>query len=329
MSTIYDVARLAGVSKTTVSKILNGNQNVRPATLKKVNDAIRELEYVPSSFAQNLRKNSTHTIAVLLPEQYNYGYMEFLAGIEACAQQHGYLTFVCSTGREGQREEKYLREMLRRRVEAIIYFAYRRREKTLEQLARVAKNTAVVVMDPILQDERLDSVCVDGAAGVRSAVCALAQKGCRRIACICAKTGDATAERYAGYLQGLSVSGLELHKNLVAEAEFTMDGGARAMQRLWAEKPDAVVAVTDMLALGALDWCATHGVSVPKEVSIVGFDGIPLCEWSVPRLSTVVQRQRTVGETAVRRLLARIADPKLPVEHILLPCELVLRDTTR
>lgn len=329
MSTIYDVAKMAGVSKTTVSKILGGNKNVRPATLEKVNAAIKALDYVPSCFAQGMRKTGTKTIAVLLPEQYNYGYMELLAGIERCAHRNGYMTFVCSTGREGEYEAKYLREAVRRKADAILYFSYRRNEKSLEYLQRISKETAVVVMDNVLIDEKLDVVRVDGFRLTKNAIQYLSEKGCKKIAYIKGLDGyDATGERYRGYVQGLAECGLAFDENLVASAEFTMEGGYEAARGLMAKKPDAVLAATDMLALGALDYMKTAGIRVPKDVRVVGFDNISLCMWSRPRLSTISQNQKKVGETAAQRAIARILAPGRACEELILDGELILRETT-
>ncbi len=329
MSTIYDVARLAGVSKTTVSKILGGSKNVRPATLERVNAAMKELDYVPNCFAQGMRGSGTKTIAVLLPEQYNYGYMEILAGIEQCANKNGYLTFVCSTGREGEHEAKYLKEAVRRKVDAILYFTYRRNEKNLAYLQRIAGEIAVVVMDNVLAGEALDEVRVDGNALTKKAVCYLAGKGCERIAYIRGLDAyDATAERYRGYVEGLALCGIGVDDALVARTEFTMEGGHDAARALMAKKPDAILTATDMLALGALDYMEAAGVRVPEEVCIIGFDNIPLCMWSRPRLSTLSQNQRKIGEAAVQRALARIADPGQEAVRMLLDGELILRETT-
>ncbi|MEG1991126.1 MAG: LacI family DNA-binding transcriptional regulator [Christensenella sp.] len=329
MSTIYDVAKVAGVSKTTVSKILSGSKNVRPQTLERVNAAIKKLDYVPNCFAQGMRSAATKTIAVLLPEQYNYGYMELLTGIEKCANRNGYMTFVCSTGRDGEREMKYLKEMVRRRVDGVIYFTYRRNEKNIAYLKRIAGNIAVVVMDNVLRGEKLDTVRVNGGELTKSAVKYLCNNGCKKIAYIKGLDEyDATAERFSGYALGLKECGLSLDNLLVESAEFTMEGGRNATRLLWEKKPDAIITATDMLALGALDFMEAEGVRVPQDVSIIGFDNIPLCIWSRPRLSTISQNQEKVGETAVQQLLARLSEPQKEAVELILNGELILRETT-
>lgn len=329
MSTIYDVAKLAGVSKTTVSKILGGSKNVRPSTLERVNAAIKELDYVPSCFAQGMRKSATKTLAVLLPEQYNYGYMELLAGVEDYADRNGYMTFVCSTGRDGRYEEKYLKEMVRRKVDGILYFAYCRNEKSLAYLEHISDDIAVVVMDNVLRGERLECIRVDGSGLTKQAVRYLADKGFRRIAYIRGLGAyDVTTERYQGYLDGLAENGIPFDAGLVQEAEFTMEGGAGAARALWPQRPEAVVAATDMLALGALNWFEENGVRVPADVNLIGFDNIPLCIWSRPRLSTISQNQRQMGEIAVKHLLARMDEPDQEPSQLLLGGELILRETT-
>ncbi len=329
MSTIYDVARLAGVSKTTVSKVLGGKCNVRESTLERVNAAIKQLDYVPNCFAQAMRKGGTKSIAVLLPEQYNYGYMEILAGIEEQASKQGYITFVCSTGRNGQHESAYLQEAVRRKAEAIIYFSYRRNPNSIAYLERIASQVAVVVMDNVLIGERLDVVRVDGLELTRQAVEHFAKRGCKRIAYVKGSDKyDVTSERFEGYLQGLKDCGLPELPELVCEAAFTMESGFEAAKALMRQKPDVILAATDMLALGVLDYLQQQKIEVPQQVKLMGFDDIPLCRWSRPRLSTISQNQRVIGRCAVDLLLARIMRPERETAECLMNGELVLRETT-
>lgn len=330
MSTIYDVAKLAGVSKTTVSKILGGNQNVRAATLEKVNRAMKELEYVPSCFAQGMRKSETKLIAVLLPEQYNYGYMEILSGIEACARKNGYATFVCSTGTSGEYEEKYLKEAVFRKADAIIYFSYRRSADSLTFLEKIAKKTAVVVMDNVLRGEALDVVRVNGFELTQQATALLAAQGCKKIAYIKGKSSfDATVERYLGYVAGVNACGLCFDSSLVKEADFTLRGGYAAARELFSQQPDAILAATDMLALGALDCAKDLCIDVPMQTAIVGFDDIALCDWSRPRLSSLSQNQKELGEAAVCRIMQRIETPTLKPQEILLSGKISFKETTK
>jgi LacI family transcriptional regulator len=334
MSTIYDVAKKAGVSKTTVSKILSGKGNVRQTTLDKVEKAIDELDYIPSGFAQGMRVNHTKSISVLLPEQYNYGYFDILKGIEDAVVANDYIMTVCSTGIDAQQEMKYMREMIRRHVDGIIFFSYMRVEKNIEYLIRLSDKTPVIVMDNIVRDdEPLSVVRVDGFEVSRKGAQYLIDKGRKRIAYI--KPGDeyaATSERYQGYLAAMKENRVDFDSGLVAESSFEnhITGGYEAARRLMElpDPPDAIMTATDMFAIGVVNYLTENEVNIPEDVNVLGFDNIRLCSWIRPHLSTISQNQLNVGRTAFNLLLEQIKNPSMEPQKIIMHGELVIRDTT-
>ncbi len=334
MSTIYDVAKRAGVSKTTVSKILSGKENVRQSTLDKVNKAMEELNYIPSHFAQGMRVAHTKSIAVLLPEQYNYGLSEILRGIEETSAMHGYTMIVCSTGIDANMQMQYLREMISRQVDGIIFFSYARIDKNIEYLIELNKKTPVIVMDALLhENEALSSVRIDGEKLTQKAVQYLIDKGRTRIAYIKA-LGKYTAgfERYLGYCAALEENHIAYDPKLVKEADFKnhLTAGYEVTHELIEMKdpPDAIMTMTDMFAIGALNCLLEAGIRVPEEINVMGFDNIPLCSWIRPKLSTASQNQHHVGRTAFQLMLELIQDPQIGFRRMLLQGELVIRDTT-
>ena len=333
MSTIIDVAKKAGVSKTTVSKILSGKENVRPATLEKVNRAMKELDYIPSGFAQIMRTGSTKTIAILLPEQFNFGYYEILRGIEMVLGKSGYITTVCSTGVNAENQMDYLREMIRRQVDGILFFSYTRVEKNINYLVQLNKRIPIIVMDNILKDdEPLSMVRVDGYNLTQKAVQYLIDKRCTRIGYIRYESKNAAGtERYAGYRAALKENKIRFDPKLVREAsiESHITSGfeqARMLIQL-SNPPDAIMTISDLLAIGVIDYLRGANIRVPKDICVMGFDDIPLCSFVSPKLSTASQGQLNVGRTAANLLLELIQNPEIGVRKILLPGDLIIRDT--
>ena len=333
MSTIIDVAKKAGVSKTTVSKILSGKENVRPATLEKVNRAMKELDYIPSGFAQIMRTGHARNIAVLLPEQFNYGYSEILRGIEMVVESNGYIMTVCSTGINAENQMDYLREMIRRQVDGILFFSYTRVEKNIDYLIQINKKIPVVVMDNILKDdEPLSMVRVDGYNLTRKAVQYLIDKGRRRIGFIRYDAiASATQERYEGYRASLKENGIRYDPKLVREAKpvshFTSSyDQARALMNL-PEPPNAIMAVTDYLAFGVIDYLRGAKIKIPQDVCVMGFDDMPLCTLMNPKLTTAAQGQLNVGRTGANLLFEQINNPNIMYKRILIPGDLIIRDT--
>jgi len=333
MSTIIDVAKKAGVSKTTVSKILSGKENVRPSTLEKVNRAIKELDYIPSGFAQTMRTGSAKNIAVLLPEQFNIGYSEILRGIEMVVNSSGYIMTVCSTGINAENQMDYLREMVRRQVDGIMFFSYTRIEKNVNYLLQLNKKMPIIVMDNILtEDEPLSMVRVDGFNLTRKAAQYLIDKRRARIGYIRYESKiAATSERYAGYVAALKENGIKFDPKLVREVdvETHITGGfeqARMLMHL-SNPPDAIMAATDLLAIGAIDYLRGAKIRIPQDVCVMGFDDILLCNWMTPKLSTAAQGQLNVGRTGANLLFELIKNPELGYRKIILPGDLIIRDT--
>ena len=333
MSTIIDVAKKAGVSKTTVSKILGGKENVRPATLEKVNRAMKELDYIPSGPAQTMRTGTAKNIAVLLPEQFNIGYSEILRGIEMVVESSGYIMTVCSTGVGAENQMDYLREMVRRQVDGIILFSYTRVEKNVTYLLRLSKKMPIVVMDNILTEgEAISMVRVDGYNLTRKAAQYLIDKGRRRIGYIRYESrAAATLERYAGYRAALKENGMHFDPKLVREAnvESHITGGFEQTRMLMqlSNPPDAIMTVTDMLAIGVIDYLRESRIRIPQDVCVMGFDDIPLCNWVSPKLTTASQGQLNVGRTGANLLFEQIKNPEVGFRKILLPGDLIIRDT--
>lgn len=332
MATILDVARVSGVSKTTVSRFLNGAGPVSAKTAEKIRSAIESLHYAPNYFAQGMRTNRTRTIGIVIPDYTNPFYPELLKGIEGRARESGYMTQVCNTDMDAETEFDRLNDLVRRQTDGIVLCSYNRIPRDLAYLAEIAKQIPVVIMDPVVKNESLSYVITDGYAGTAKAVSYLAELGHKRIAYI--KGPDrlyVTKERYLGYRDALSSNGLEFREELVYTADFSMESGYRAAEFFHGNglSLDALMAATDLMAIGAIKYFNKAGVSVPGQVAVVGFDNISLCEIIEPSLTTVAQPIGALGRAAAEIIIESIETGKIKKRRVVMDCEVVVRDSTR
>ncbi len=331
MATIIDVAKLAQVSKTTVSRYINRNGPVKEDTRKKIVAAMEELHYSPNFFAQGMKTSRTKTIGILIADFSNPFYPELFKGIEAVSRQHGYLNMICITGENGEKELPTLEILVNRKIDGIIFNSYNRNEATIHRLAEIARTTAVVFMDPVLVDEPMSCVVSDGFTWSRKAAEYLIEKGKRRIAYIKGSSRHwVTNERFRGYEQALAEAGLEAEEGLIYEGNFQMRSGFEGAEYfLQKEKaPDAIMAATDVMAIGAMKYLRYAGVAVPEEVSVVGFDNIPLADLMEPGLTTIAQKIDELGRCAAEIIIQKIKEPEMESRKVLLDCELIIRGST-
>lgn len=332
MATIRDIAQKSGVSKTTVARALNNDGYVSSETREKIELAVKELNYTPNYMAKGMRTRKSLTLGFFVPDYRNPFYGELFDGVEAVTRNLGYINMVCHTDRRADLELFYVREMLKRQIDGIIFCTYNQTEESRELVSEIATHVPIVFMDPVFTDLNLPSVVSDGFSGTRHGVARLRDMNCARIAYIKGPRVHAvTTERFEGYLKGLEDVGLEHDPRLVYESEdFTMDSGSHGVTRLLAEGVsfDAVMAATDVLAIGALRELRGNSIDVPGQVRVVGFDNIPLAGIVQPALTTISQPIFQMGVKAAELLVERINDSEAEPVQIVLPCEFVEREST-
>lgn len=329
--TSADVAALAGVSRATVSFVLNERADVKisPATRQRVIDAATQLGYHPHAPARQLAGGSSLTLGLVLlqtPEQVAGDALlaETLRGLSTAARTAGYRVLVESIipGDGG-----YAEILRTRRAEGLVISGPRRDDPTLEPLVNEG---FPIVLQGSLPGFRGPSVDVDNVAGARRAVEHLIELGHRRIGCVtnAPLAYTAASERLEGYRQALQAAGIVFNETLVAEGEFDAPSGHRAMTRLLAaDRVSAVFAASDVVALGVIGALREAGQRVPQDVSVVGFDDIPLAAYVDPPLTTVRIPAFELGLTAGQALVDQVA--RRPVaDRTLLPIELVVRAST-
>jgi DNA-binding LacI/PurR family transcriptional regulator len=335
-ATIRDVAALAGVSHQTVSRVINGSSKVTESTRERVLGAIRELSYVPSPMARGLISNRTRSLGMVSAEISDHSFAEAVAGAEAETRKRGYYLIVASVEDESRDDERgYLRLMLARRVEGLIIARPSVPLSSEQLLPAVAAGVPLVAIGSS-ELPGFTVVDVDNVDGGRQATAFLVAQGHRRIATITGPHEWPSAQaRLEGYRKALRAGRIAADRSLVETSpDWGLEAGQAAMKRLLerATPFTALFAQSDLIALGAMRELRARGLRVPDDVSVVGYDDIPVAEFVHPALTTVRQPIRGVGAVAARIVLDRLASEDArdgdsgPQRH-LLPAELVVRET--
>jgi LacI family transcriptional regulator len=334
MASITEVARRAGVSIATASRVVSASDYpVSAATRERVLEAARELDYVPNALARGLLKSRVPVVGVIVHDITDPYFAEVVRGVEDAATGSGYLVITCSSERDAGREREYIR-LLRSMQAAAVVFAGSglddpgANEEIARHLAAMrADGAAVVHLSPHADGE--PDVGVDNAAGIEAMVAALVDLGHRRIAFLAGpRTLFVARDRLRGYRRGLAAAGIAFDPALVLHGGFDREAGAAGADALLAGAAPftALCCANDLLALGALARLAELGVAVPADVSVAGFDDISVAAITAPSLSTVRLPLRELGRRgflhADTALAGRIATPET------LPTTLVLRAST-
>ena len=334
MSSITEVARLAGVSIATASRVVSAaDYPVSPGTRARVLEAARTLDYVPNALARGLLKSQVPVVGVIVHDITDPYFSEVVRGVEDAASASGYLVITCSSERDAARESSYVRLLRSIRAAAVIFAGSGLDDPVLnEELPRhVAAmrdyGAAVVHLSPHALGP--PEIGVDNAGGIAAMVAAMTGLGHLRIAFLAGPPLLYVArERLAGYRRGLSAAGIPLDPGLVISTSFDQDGGARAVDQLLAgDAPfTAICCANDLLALGALQRLGELGIEVPRAVSVAGFDDIRTAAMTAPSLSTVRLPLREMGRRGFTYAARVLGDDAVAPES--LPTEVILRDST-
>jgi DNA-binding LacI/PurR family transcriptional regulator len=326
--TIRDVAERAGVSHQTVSRVINRHDLVSAETRRRVEEAIRELNYVPSPIARGLNSNRTHSIGLVSTDISDHFFAEVAAGAEIEARRQGYYLVIASVEEHTDTAERaYLRLMLERRVEGLIV-ARPRVPISADQVGSPLEVPLVAIASS--EWPGLTVVDVDNRRGGLDAVSFLLARGHTSIATITGPTEwPSSRARLEGYQDALHQVGIAVEPSLVEQASgWGLADGQAAMARLLARKVrfTAMFAYSDLVAIGAIRELRASGLRVPEDVSVVGYDDIPVAAFLEPPLTTVSQPMRQVGERAASLLLGAISGGGSGGLH-LLPVRLVVRSS--
>ncbi|WP_156250243.1 LacI family DNA-binding transcriptional regulator [Pseudactinotalea terrae] len=329
--TQLDVAIVAGVSRKTVSNVINGYPHVTPEVITRVNAAIAELGYTPSRAARSLRTGRTGTIQLIIPELDVAYFAEMGRWVVAAAEARGLAVLVTQTLGDPAREEQAIHGETAEYVDGSIL------SPVFSDVATILRGRAkapIVLLGELAGGGSLTHVGIDNVAAARAATAHLLERGYERVAFIGAQhhTRARMAHmRLQGYREALEAAGMPYDESLIETTPgYHRPHGADAMQRLLEHaRPDAVFCATDFLALGAMRTARDRGLRLPDDLAVVGFDDIEEGQYSAPRLTTISPDKRRIAEVAVEQLIAQIggANSGRPSE-LEIPFRLVVRESS-
>jgi LacI family transcriptional regulator len=323
--TIKDVAQAAGVSVASVSRALNGHENVTDATRQRVVEVATRLRYMPNDAARSLITRRTRTIGAILPDLHGQFFSELIRGIDLAARTRGFHLLVSSSHGNADEAAAAMRSM-QGRVDGLLIMPSQTDAGLLD--ANLPESLPAVIMNASAGHTRHATLSIDNHGGALAMTRHLIACGHQRIAFIAGPPGNFDAdERLCGYRQALAEAGLA-HEARVLTGEFTEESGYAAGHQLLADtrRPDAVFAANDMMAIGCLFAFDERDVAIPIDIAVAGFDDIPIARYVTPALTTVRMRIADLGRSALIRLVAEMeaADSSSNAPQVL-PCEVVVR----
>jgi LacI family transcriptional regulator, repressor for deo operon, udp, cdd, tsx, nupC, and nupG len=327
MANIQQVAQKAGVSVATVSRVLNNATSVSPKTRLKVENAIKDLNYEPSMLGRNLRNSESRLLLVLLPSISNPFYTEIINGIQNTAITNNYNILLCETDSNPQRENIYFNMIKNKLADGVISMDP---TVNMHKLNELAENYSVILCSEYEEGGSIPYVTIDNELAAYQAVKHLIKLGHERIALINSDEKFLYArQRRNGYERALKEFNLQIREEWIYHTkELEFQNGVQAMRVMFqlAEKPTAVFAVSDTLAIGALKGINGNGLHVPNDIALVGFDNISFSNMTNPTLTTISQPMYKMGSIAANMLISSIQGEK--VESVVLDHELIIREST-
>ena len=330
MSSMKDVARLAGVSISTVSRVINKTIPVDEETRKRVEEAVRNLNYKPNLLAKGLRLKSGNLIGLVVPEfVHSQAFSEFINYTEEFAVKYGFNLILGNNHNNPDIEERFIDSLIRRNVDGIIFSRVSDESRVLRIIDKT--NIPIVVIDRALDNEDVPSVVLDNyKAGVIAAE-HLVKIGHKNIACITGPLNISLCrERLKGFKDVLSKNGISLKREFIFEGDFKYDSGIEAMKYFLENnyKITAIWAQNDLMAIGALNTLKHYGIKIPEEMSLIGMDNINLTEMVVPSITTIMQPYKEMCEKAVELIIKQEKKVEIFNKKVIVKPSIIIRETT-
>ena len=326
---IKEIAREAGVSVATVSRVLNHPENVAPKTKERILNIIDEMGYKPNWFARGLNFNKTNTIGLFIPNILNPAFVEIAEGVELIVNQKGYTTLLCITKGEAEKERRYIQTLIDRHIDGVILVSSLLEDEDIKMIKN--QGIAVVLVGENKGNSNEPIVRIDCREASYNAVRHLLNCGHTEIAMIYGKTPEMeNKKKIEGYELALKEAGILIKSDYLVCEENTIEGGyvaARKLLRL-SKRPRAIFTTSDLLAFGVIDAARDSEMTVPDDVAVMGFDNIRMSNLMVPKLSTVAKPLYRMGLLGARLLLDVIesyGDEKLAMREIILQSKLKIR----
>ena len=326
--TIYDVAREAGVSMATVSRVVNGNKNVKENTRKKVLEVIERLDYRPNAVARGLASKRTTTVGVVIPDITNTYFAALAKGIDDIAEMYKYNIVLANSDEDDEKEVAVVNTLFSKQVDGIIFMGYHLTEKIRSEVSR--SRTPLVLAGTVDVEHQLPSVNIDYKNATADAVRHLLKRN-KKIAFVSGPLVDDINGkiRLVGYKEALKEAGVNYSEGLVFESKYRYDDGYALAERLVSSKATAAIVTGDELAAGLLNGLADHGVSVPEDFEIITSDDSQIARYTRPNLTTIAQPLYDLGAISMRMLTKIMHKEELEEREVLLPHGLTERKSTR
>jgi LacI family transcriptional regulator len=331
---LEDIARRAGVSRSTVSRVINNEPYVSSRTREKVLKIIQEVGFTPNPGARMLVTQRTQVIGVVIPRNLSvvfedpYYFPTLLQGVAGAAQERDYATLLW-LGSSDEDEDRFYQRVLKNRLMDGLLIASATPNPSIFEHLLAQQIPFVTTERPFFYSDQISYVTIDNIGAGRTATEHLINLGRKRVGTIAGQQDNVDAQdRVIGYREALRAAGLEVDPDLIVEGYFSRRGGYLAMKTLLRQEIDGVVAASDTMAVGALQALQEAGVRVPEDVALVGFDDLPLAIMTEPTLTTIRQPISQRGYQATALLLAMLAGEVEGPRQVLLPTQLVIRQST-
>ena len=330
-TSIKDVAREAGVSIATVSRVLNDIDVVNEDTKKKVLDAIKKLGYRPNIVARSLKTQRTKTIGILVPDISSGSYPEIVRGAEDVANIYDYNVILCNSDFDYDKEKDYLRVLKEKMVDGVIYMSSSLQEESLDIINELDLKTVLVETKD--REGRLPSVTIDNIGAAYEATKHLIDKGLRNIAFVGVEKDAANAwgDRYLGYEKALKEAGISVDEELVLLKNLKYKTGHDAADKFvnFNKKVDGVICASDEIAMGVINGLREKGINTPEDVSVIGFNNNAVSSYFYPRLTTVNQPSYDMGSVAMRMLIKILNNKPVEEDQYVLDYMLIQRESCK
>jgi LacI family transcriptional regulator len=333
-STIKDIARLANVSTATVSRVINSPDKVKASKKNIVEKIMQELDFQPNALARGLKMNSTKTVGIMIPDINNLFYPAVVRGTEDTFEKNNYNLFLCNTDKDIEKEKRYINALLEKRVDGIIFMGTRPiNSKENEHIKVLCNKIPVVLVNESIVGAQLYCVLTDEIEGAYKAVNYLVKIGHRKIAYVTGESDIYTTykNKQVGYETALKDSGIEICGDYIVSDTPYAEGGYRAAKKLFAldDVPSAVFAASDQIAMGVIKAAFECKMSVPDDLSVIGYANVPISADIYPELTTVDQFPYETGRIAAE-LMTNILGGNEPMQKkILLEPQLLIRKSCK
>ncbi|RYM06951.1 catabolite control protein A [Sporolactobacillus sp. THM7-7] len=330
-ATIYDVAREAGVSMATVSRVVNGNPNVKPTTRKKVSEAIRRLGYRPNAVARGLASKKTTTVGVIIPDISNVFFSELARGIEDIANMYKYNIILCNSDQNKDKEIRLIQTLLGKQVDGIVFMGGKISDEHINEFKQ--SPVPVVLAATVDEKREIPSVNIDYEQAVFDVVSHLIQSGHQKIGLISGPFDVPINGKYrvSGYKKALADNGIAFDESLLVLGDYTYESGKEATAQYLDQEvtPTAIVVASDEMAIGAIHEIQDRGMKVPEDIEVISSENTRFVHMVRPTLSSIAEPTYDIGAVAMRLLTKLMNNEKVDSPTVILPHHIDYRKSTK